>query len=380
MLEWQARQMLKLGCQRIICLCKEQSDGLVDLQRKLEADGCEFHLARSTLQFVSLLKNDDRICLMADGLWLDAAALPPNVQPGGEINKSVLTIPAGHVLSEGYHDDFERIDAERRWAGVAFTSSNTAQKLSEMPADGEAMSLLVRLSLQAKTPTLPIEPPANPQTGWTIVGDIQAANAIERALIDEVSAEGLELRPFDLVTRIVSKTFAPKGLRQGWPICAFATVVALAASTIASFKGMGVLAVSFAALGALAASFANAWKTLCEGVLGERKSTVSLFFNGIIDVLIAFSLSLLVYSLTSAIALAALPVLFIGIARLAETAPPETATALWKDRTLGLVLLTVAAAFGILVEAIAFLSVAALLHMLIAYRRRRDNSPLTIVE
>ena len=377
-LEWQSGHMRSIGCQRFICLCESTPEPLLEIQRALERQDCEFYAVRSSMQLAALLRSDEQICFMADGLWVDGEAFAKAVMKEGSPVRTILTLDANHMISTEHPDDFERIDAERRWAGYAMVPATLAQKLTDLPPDGDALSLLLRLCLQRRIETRQLNLDEIEEGGWTIVADGSAARSIERALIDGVPGDELALRPFERAAFLIVRSLAPRGLAKGRNLAAISALAALLASIVAGFQGFVLVAMALLILGALGHAFASGWGQLVGELGYGENGQLYRFINALTDMLIALSLAASILSQDTQNALLALPLMLVGMTRISASISGQSSLAIWTDRTLYLVLLAVPAAFGFLPEAIAVLGLMIMAHILIRVSRAGDNAALTI--
>ena len=75
-LEWQVDLALKLGCERVICLCTAPaSDLIISQHRRVESAGASFHALRNHLQLTNLVRDEDQLFIQLDGLIIDQDAL-----------------------------------------------------------------------------------------------------------------------------------------------------------------------------------------------------------------------------------------------------------------------------------------------------------------
>ena len=116
-LSWQVDYALEAGCERIICICDAVSPHILEQQHRLENKGLGFHTVRSPLQIVGLVKPDDRMLMILDGLIPSDDALGTDDSADDEMQHAILTIPSDHTTSVSHPEDFERIDRDRHWAG-----------------------------------------------------------------------------------------------------------------------------------------------------------------------------------------------------------------------------------------------------------------------
>lgn len=151
-LGWQIDIARRHGCERIACLCEDASPEILALQREVESDGAEFHLVRSNAQLVALLHQGEQVLMLLDGLIVHPSKALPITERQGKLAPVILAIPFDAETTPRAGTDFERIDAERSWAGVAVIEARIVHKLADYPPDSVPMSLLMRLALQDGVP------------------------------------------------------------------------------------------------------------------------------------------------------------------------------------------------------------------------------------
>ena len=370
MLGWQAALVRDLGCERIICLCESTTPEILELQREIEGEGGEFHAVRSSIQLVALLRSDDLLVFMLDGLVVDGNAVRNALGDGNALAKSVLTIPANHALSSEHPDDFERIDASRSWAGLAVMRAAHAQKLADLPPDGEVMSLLIRIALQSGTPgsALPIE--EMEEGDWLLASDEKAVIDRESALIARFAPSAPVSGPFSALAAWSTRKLAPLGLSRGGPIAVAVSGVSLLASLVSASFGYATFGIAVAAVGAFGFALALAWKRLNSGLLGSRPpGRIWQYLSDLIAVLATATLVMALFVEGAPTALLALPILTMGLSELAGRAARPLSAAFWRDRALHLALLALCSGAGLLAEGLAFMGITALAQMLLLSAR-----------
>src|SRR3546814_10045987 len=85
--------------------------------------------------------SDLRIILVADGLRAGGTHYAAIAKPGSP----AILVTGDTVLTQG----FERIDATRRWGGLASISQPMVAELAAMPGEWDMMLTLLRLAVQA---------------------------------------------------------------------------------------------------------------------------------------------------------------------------------------------------------------------------------------
>lgn len=181
----QAALLRSLGAERVLCLSETPDTAILAVQHMLEAEGVPFHALRGFASLPALVRAEDDLIVLADGLVPDPAVVQAMLARAGETGprRVVATIPADHPLALAHPEDFERIDAARCWAGVLAMRGAPVQQLADFPADADAVSLLLRLALQAGTPTCDASARGLMADNWLLARSAEAASRQERTLL-----------------------------------------------------------------------------------------------------------------------------------------------------------------------------------------------------
>jgi hypothetical protein len=363
-LAWQTDIARRLGCERIICLCESATPEILSLQQDIEASGGEFHAVRSSLQLVSLLRADEDLVVLLDGMVPDKVLVQSIACDGETLRRGVWTIPANHELAQAHPNDFERIDAERCWAGLISMRASQAQKLADWPPDGDAVSLLLRIALQARVEAraLPFD---TMQIGvWLLADSMGALESRQAALIAQSAAIPPWTGPSRAISTLLTRSLAPLWLSNG-PVMSAAAGLALGTcAMLLAVLGYDLAGMICATLGAFSASLASVWARLSAALLDQGlRAKRWQHFNAIIGILAAVVLLIIVLN-SNPESWAFVPAM-MAIFLIWERPPagPPTINAFWIDHALHLTCLTVCAAYGVLGTGIVVLAVLALLQM-----------------
>lgn len=162
---------LALGCERIVCMARTLVPELVGLQHVAEAAGTQFHAISAPRALSGLVTAADELVVLADGLLADPGEAARLLDSG----VGVLVQPVEAGLAAG----FERIDLNYASAGAMRVPGGLVERLTQLPADVDAASTLLRIALQAGVPQRPIAGPEAGTVRWTLVRDDEQAHAIE---------------------------------------------------------------------------------------------------------------------------------------------------------------------------------------------------------
>ncbi len=371
-LMWQVELVRALGCQRIICLCDAPRDAILIAQQQVEAEGGEFHLARSNLQLVGLVRTDDELVMVADGLLIGRDRVEDMLSDAQVIERGVATIPANHRLAEAHEEDFERIDRDRHWAGLAVTGAGQVHKLADMPPDGDAMSMLLRLALQARTECRDWSERGLGEGNWLLADDQLALDAREKALIGASTASESVGAPFRALSTVLLGRIGARSLTGGPPATAAGGVAIMLAGLGAALSGFGSVGLGVAACGAFVAEFAGQWALLRERLWSQARGKVFEHLLPLgVEVIATACLLTAFMNEDPPPSAVALPVFAMALSYLAgRSQGTGTTIPFWHDRTLHLIAFAIAAALGYTGEALALFGLAALAQVIL--RSHRD--------
>ena len=140
LLEYQARLAAAAAAAPIVVLVERMPPTLLAAVDRLVADGIAVQLARGVAEAASFFAPDDAVLLIADGLFADA---PSVARVAAAPAPAVLTIADNVGL-----DAFERIDADRRWGGIAVASGAQIADTAAMLGEWDLQSTLLRRLVQ----------------------------------------------------------------------------------------------------------------------------------------------------------------------------------------------------------------------------------------
>jgi len=369
-LAWQAALLEALGVERVLCLCDDPGGAVLAVQHAVEAHGATFHALRGFAALPALVRAEDDLVIIADGLVPDPAVVLGLLQGEGGVQRLVATIPADHPLAAAYPQDFERIDAARHWAGVLAMRGAPVQQLADFPGDADAAGLLLRLALQTGTPARPLASDGLAPERWLLAHSPQAAAQHEQALIAEAAARADGRAPLAALASMLVRALAPSGLTQGGPIAAGLALLLLLGGVMAAAFGAAAAGLAAAGLGAFAAAVANAFAALAARLRRAQQPLRSIAALGAaVDLLAALALWFALAPWPQWQPLAALGPLTIGLARLAAREDGTAMAALASDRASLLLVLALAAALGLLPEVTACLALGLLAALLLRARK-----------
>lgn len=366
LLEWQVDLALNLGCERIICLCEAASSIIIAQQRRVEAAGFAFHTVRGPLQLAGLVRDEDALIVQLDGLFVASAISAELLAPSGELRRALWTLPANHPLCASFPDDFERIDRERHWAGLAIVPGECARGLGELPGDSEAVSMLLRLALQAKTQCRGLSSAQLEADDLFLVSDTQAVERRGEAILDAGLAKPHWAGPGTAIATVAVRKTASSWLGKGSEISGIAALgLGLVGAGLAGAgygAGFGAAGLCLAGLGAFAATMSASAGTMRSTIAGVEPGAV--WKKALPIVMAALAIVALTLANTQSdgwLLRASLAILAVGIAWLCGQSGSTKARAFWRDTPVHMLILACAAGFGVLEDALLVLSLGGLL-------------------
>lgn len=352
-LAWQVDLAHQLGCERIICLCEATQQEILDLQRATEATGGEFHAVRGNLQLVTLLRAGDELVMIADGLIVDNEIALEAVQPATRLKKMILSLSSDSKHAREHPEDFERIDATRNWAGVAVMDAVQVQRLAELPPDGAAFSLLLRLALQSGIPCQHLSLGRDNEMGLVLASSPEALAKRQYALIERSGEPAVWTGPGIALASELARTLSPRGLEHGFVLSLGAMGVLLLGGLAMSAFGFGAVGLALIAGGAFASRLATAWANLRTGLFdAPDRRGLSQVFSILVDGIAAGSLVMVLAPAPTQFEVMALPLFTLGLFRIASVDAVESLRAFWSDRSMQMLVFAIAAALGVLIPAL----------------------------
>ena len=362
--EWQAQLAIALGCERIICLCNSADETVLHLQSWVEAQGLAFHAIRGNLQLVGLIKAQDELLLLSDGLVADAKLAQTFAEDG--LRKGIATIPSDHPLSQKFPDDFERIDRNRSWAGFALLGTGQVHKLADMPPDHDATSLLLRLALQSGEECRDLNLALSDVSNWQIAASASDLAEREEKLVKQVVAKPDWSGPGQAMASSFASFVGTRHIQTGPEIVlGTSAVLGILALTISGF-GFQPTAISLGAAGCLVAQIGFAWRNMRSRLWGmELQDRFAKYISRAQDAVVCLILLAAVFSISQLPALLALPLLAIGLFQAAAEDARAKLAVFWADRALQMLIFATAAAIEFLPEALGLFAIGALLDLLL---------------
>jgi len=149
LLEHQVRRASAAGASHVVILVERVPASLNAAIDRLRRDGIAVDLAREAADAADRFHPDETVLLVADGL---VAA------PDCFAAMAAQTAPALLVVVDiAANEAFERVDGERRWAGLALTDRQTLVETAAMLGEWDLQSTLMRKIVQSAPRFVPVD-------------------------------------------------------------------------------------------------------------------------------------------------------------------------------------------------------------------------------
>ncbi len=368
-LAWQVDLLRSLCAERIICLCDDASAEILPLQHQIEAAGGSFHVLKGFAALPALVRAEDELIVLCDGLVPDPDLVVAHLAQGGTLTKGVLCLSEEHSLARAHPTAFERVDAARHWAGLLVMRGAPVQYLADFPADADAVSVLLRLALQAGTPcqTLPTEDVS--AATWLLADGEAAVRGHEAAMIAAAAPAQDWRAPLSALAaggvRIADPRWIGEGARAGGAVA----LLALLGGVIAAGWGAGAIGLALVALGAFSVAIATGFSSMLARLRRSQSDPfASRALKGTVDLCAALAAWFALSPWPDTAPLAICGPLTIGLARLAEREDRGALSIIASDRASLLIVLALGAALGLAAPVIAALAALLLGALLLKLR------------
>lgn len=251
LIERQAARLADAGVTHVAVAVGAVPAELLGVCDRIRQRGVKVTPVRAATDLLALVESDDRIILVADGLRAGGTHYAAIARPGSP----AILVTGDTVLTQG----FERIDATRRWGGLATISSDMVSDLAAMPGEWDMMLTLLRLAVQSGARRLYCEPALFEQGEIAIITDRPTAALIEASSLQQVEYGGMGLGRSAIMMPLVrlagpllvkspaTARYLPYVTALLWLIVALlaASGLAAAGALVAILGGLGLAAMRF---------------------------------------------------------------------------------------------------------------------------------------
>ena len=239
--------VLAAGCESVIALGDGGSAEAIALRHAAEAAGARFQAIRDSHGLLGAVRAEDELLALAPGLLPEAPAALEVLGKG----KVVLVLPAGSGTAAG----FERIDLERAWAGALVVGGAHVERLSDLPADIEPASALVRIALQGHVKERRLPDDLIADGSWTVLREGAVTPALERDWLKRHLAVAMPWTPTRWLATEALRPLASRLLAAGRSVEALAVgaLVILGSAILAAWLGVAALGFALVPVGAVLA-------------------------------------------------------------------------------------------------------------------------------
>lgn len=251
LIERQAARLADVGVTHIAVAVAAVPAELLATCDRIRRRGLKVTPVRAAADLLGLVEGDDRIILVADGLRAGGTHYAAIAKPGSP----AILVTGDTPLTQM----FERIDATRRWGGLACISDTMVAELAAMPGEWDMMLTLLRLAVQSGARRLYCEPALFEQGEIAIIVDRPTAVLIEQSSLQQVEYGGMGLGRSAIMMPLIrlagpllvkspaTARYLPYVTALLWVTVALlaASGLAAAGALVAIFGGLGLAAMRF---------------------------------------------------------------------------------------------------------------------------------------
>lgn len=202
-LELQIEQLKRSGIRRFLVEVDNVSGGLLALVDKSRAQGLVFEFVRSAGDVRTNIQSEEMLVVLAEALFVAPDLLDQTLQHSGSFIATV----------DGRDDNgqFERIDLNTRWAGIARVDARTVSAIADLPDGWSVASSLLRQALQHDVAFNPLPQQALQGGKLRIVRSVAEMRDLDQQIIHDRAShvdgliEGKLLGPLSVRIAQVSK-------------------------------------------------------------------------------------------------------------------------------------------------------------------------------
>lgn len=183
LIERQALRLSDIGVHHIALVVGTVTAELLDACDHIQKRGTKITPVRTAQDLAALVADDDRVILITDGLRAGGTHYAAVAKPGAP----AILVTGDTPLTQR----FERIDATRRWGGLASIQGSMVAELAAMPGEWDMVLTLLRMAVQAGSRRLYCEPALFERGEIAIITDRPTAELIEQVSFQQVEFGGM---------------------------------------------------------------------------------------------------------------------------------------------------------------------------------------------
>jgi len=138
----QVRMAIRMGAEKIIFLCPTMPGAILQYIDRLKQEMVDAEIVRSARELVQYSSNDNQLLVLSDGILLS----PQLEKSLTDQSDELLYVVANAEIFE----DFERIDLNQRWVGLAYLQASRLSMMIDIPDDWNVGSALLRIAVQSE--------------------------------------------------------------------------------------------------------------------------------------------------------------------------------------------------------------------------------------
>ena len=342
---------LAAGCESVIALGDGGSAEAIGLRHAAEGAGARFQAIRDSHGLLGAVRAEDELIALAPDLLPEA---PEAVDLLGK-GKVVLVLPAGSGTAAG----FERIDLDRAWAGALVVGGAHVERLSDLPADIEPASALVRIALQGHVKERRLPDDLIAEGSWTVLREGAVTSALEENWLKRHLTAATPWMPTRWLAAEALRPMTARLLAAGRSVEALAAgaAVVLGAAVLAAWFGVSALGFALVPVGGVLAQAAMTLAGLRLAPFGRARHKD--FAAGLPWLLDAALFACAVLAIDGSwLHRLFPPLVLLAALHLLRPADPARWLALPADRSVLAALFAVAAALGLAEPAIMLAALA----------------------
>lgn len=245
LIERQAEDAAAVGADRLLVLVDAVPADLTAAMDRIRARGMAVRIVRDGAAVIAASDGATRLMLVADGLIAPRSLWETLAGSTAPRLLSVSDTPATAAL--------ERIDAQRRWAGLAVVDADAVTALADLPEDWDPQLALLRGAIQTGAPAIACEPQLFERGDVAQLDRAATADVVEQRLLAHGSdrATGLVFANLAMPLTRAGARLLLQGTHGGL-ITRLLAVAGAVAAIMAIWAGLPLVAALLALFGQLA--------------------------------------------------------------------------------------------------------------------------------